>query len=1108
MDSSHEDRLFGLWLRRRRRALDLTQKRLASLLGCSVATIRKLEREERRPSRGLAAAIARTLGVPQDDLASFVRFARTGWADAPPSAADPELERPWAGTTPPRFLSDRDTGEGVKAPIHDHDAPDAPRPEPLATVVGRDPELAHLDEALRSALQGSGRVVLVSGEAGQGKTALLASFAARAQRAHPELLVAAGNCNAFSGLGDPFLPFREVLRQLTGTASTAPNPIAADPLVSERLDHFAQQGAAIVLEHGPRLLGTLLDASALRAPPASTGLVDGAPENGSREGYRMQLELGSGGVQQQALRSETVEVLERVTDTAPLLLALDDLQWADTSSLELLLQLAGVATRHRLLVTGALRPTAKVAAGGGNDPMAASLHELERRLGDIVLDLDRSDGRAFLRAWLDREPNRLDDAFRDALYGQTHGHPLFTIELLRAMQERGDLAKDTEGRWSAPSTLHWDALPARIAGALAERVDRLDEGARRVLQVASVEGETFTAEVVARVLGRDPRTTVQSVAADLASHHHLVESSGVQRTGTGLLSQYRFRHNLIQRFVYERLDEGQRTYLHEAVADALAELNAGATDPAALALHYTEARAPDRAAPFQRRAGDRSRASGALPEAIRYYQAALDGWDPSDSGGLTELRGALGECLQIRGERDRAKSLLEQAREGFLGAGDRRRAALAQVEIARATHDFGEPQAALAACRDALDLVQDEPECWERAHVMSAMCMFHGFAYDHDSAIAWGQRALAMARRVQAQVIEAIALNRVGSILAHFRPRRRNEGLEMLASGQRLVELLDARELAGVMFNLADALQGLGHPVSALRRYDYYLAYTERLYAEKDTDTRLQRWRLEWRLGRWATAVDHLSYLKGRASSTEGWLQYRSPYAIASAELDLGRPTSARAAMERHESALPVKLLLPLRAAAHRELLRAAECLDPLRADRYAAALIDSMTEASEYFYDVITPVLTALEWLVRRPSPGTTRRISLGLKVLEQVEHQYGSAESRAAINQAHAARAAASGACAAAACAYLRSAEAWKDASFPLDEARARSAAGRALLHAGDRRRGRAALARADRLMTTLAHQLPSDGLAEAFDRVRRAMLRQARAPGWEAAPGTLEP
>ena len=141
------------------------------------------------------------------------------------------------------------------------------------------------------------------------------------------------------------------------------------------------------------------------------------------------------------------------------------------------------------------------------------MHELQRDFGDIVVDVDRAERDEFVGAVLDSEPNRLGGPFREMLYRQTRGHPLFTIELLRGMQERGDLVRDADDCWIEGRALDWDTLPARVEAAIAERVDRLSRPLVDALRVASVEGEEFTAEIVAHVLG----VGIDAIAKGLAA---------------------------------------------------------------------------------------------------------------------------------------------------------------------------------------------------------------------------------------------------------------------------------------------------------------------------------------------------------------------------------------------------------------------------------------------------------------------------------------------------------------------------------------------------------------------------------------------------------------
>src|SRR5262249_34538955 len=156
-------------------------------------------------------------------------------------------------------------------------------------------------------------------------------------------------------------------------------------------------------------------------------------------------------------------------------------------------------------------------------------------------------------------------------------------------------------------------------------VGRLEPPLRELLQVASVEGEEFTAEVVARVLGADEQATVRRLSRELDQTHHLVQALGIRRAGTVRLSRYRFRHILIQRYLYGSLDEVVRAYQHEAVGQALEGLyGVQASDVAGqLAWHYQVAQLPEQASSYNEQAGDQARRSAALDAAIGYYTAAL-----------------------------------------------------------------------------------------------------------------------------------------------------------------------------------------------------------------------------------------------------------------------------------------------------------------------------------------------------------------------------------------------------------------------------------------------------------------------------------------------------
>ena len=264
---------------------------------------------------------------------------------------------------------------------------------------------------------------------------------------------------------------------------------------------------------------------------------------------------------------------------------------------------------------------------GGRErhPLEPVVNELKRQFGEIEVDLGQAEDRQFVEALLDSEPNRLGDAFRETLYRQTRGHPLSTVELLRDMQERGDLVQDSEGRWLEGQALDWEALPVQVETVIAERMGRLPEPAWELLRVASVEGETFTAEVVARVLGATEREVVRQLGK-LDREHRLVSAQEMRRVNGQRLSLYRFRHILFQRYLYNSLGEGERAYLHEDVGAALEALyEEGAEEVAVqLARHFQEAGIAGKAVAYLSQAGDRARGLYAHPEALDCYRRALD----------------------------------------------------------------------------------------------------------------------------------------------------------------------------------------------------------------------------------------------------------------------------------------------------------------------------------------------------------------------------------------------------------------------------------------------------------------------------------------------------
>jgi DNA-binding SARP family transcriptional activator/predicted ATPase len=505
--------------------------------------------------------------------------------------------------------------------------------QPVFVARGR--ELSRLHGFLEQVLSGQGQVAFVAGEAGSGKTALLQEFGRRAQDAYPGLLFAGGKGNAYTGAGDPYLPFRQALSLLTGDVEAPWSGGAIDREQAFRLWHLVPAAAQALVETGPDLVGTFVPGNSLLgrarafvhwSGDANTGWLAALEELVARQAASS----AGPGPQQSDLLEQYTRVLHRLARSGALLMVLDDLQWADTGSIDLLFHLGRDLAGGRILIVGAYRPEeVALPRQGERHQLAPVIHELQREYGDVALDLDQAGGRDFLEAFLDTEPNDLDTAFRETLYRQTAGHPLFTIELLRDMQERGDLVRDPSGQWVEGVALDWETLPARTEAVISERIGRLAEPLQEMLRVASVEGEEFTGEVVARVQAADERPALRLLSAELDRQHRLISARRMQRLDGQRLSRYRFRHILFQNYLYGGLDAVERAHLHEEVGRALEGFYEGHRDElseiaAQLARHFREAGLAEKAVLYLLQAGRRAVRLSAHEQAIAHFAKALE----------------------------------------------------------------------------------------------------------------------------------------------------------------------------------------------------------------------------------------------------------------------------------------------------------------------------------------------------------------------------------------------------------------------------------------------------------------------------------------------------
>ncbi len=491
--------------------------------------------------------------------------------------------------------------------------------------AGREEELSRLHQLLDRALKGDGTAAFVTGEAGTGKSVLSREFCTRSLDAHPDLVAVTGCCDAHTGVGDAYRPFREILRLLTGDVEEAWRAGSISTEHAGRLWSVLPSATDAIVDVGRDLLDTLV---------MSRGLADRVAAHGP-EGVELAARVyaladarppPSNGPLQSKLFDQFGRVLRRIARKRPILLILEDLQWADSGSLDLLFQLGRHLDGSRIVVLGLYRPSeVLLGRNGERHPLLKAVTEFRMAHGRREVALVEDGDRPFLEAVIDSEPNALGTEFREALFRLTRGHALFTVELLRQLKDERRIRQDGAGRWEEAAEIRWDVLPDKIEAVMEERTSRLSETLQRLLSIASVEGERFALEVVSGVMGAEPAALLALVGEELEKRHRLVELEEIGRIDGRRLTLFRFRHILFQQFLYAGLNQAERVLLHEEVGRALERLYGERSERNALELarHFREAGLARKAVDYLILASAWARRASAHREGMDHLKEAL-----------------------------------------------------------------------------------------------------------------------------------------------------------------------------------------------------------------------------------------------------------------------------------------------------------------------------------------------------------------------------------------------------------------------------------------------------------------------------------------------------
>jgi DNA-binding SARP family transcriptional activator/tetratricopeptide (TPR) repeat protein len=503
--------------------------------------------------------------------------------------------------------------------------PAAPRrPRPPGSLIGRVDELERLDGVLRKTRGGIGRIVVVTGEAGIGKTRI-----AEAAQAAAEALgfrTGWGRCEEEGSL-HPLWPWTQALRDVLGR--TAADPDTAYDIGGRRDD-----------------LAPLFPELSAQADADGVADADSAA-------FRLADAAGA--------------LLSRLASAAPVLIVFDDLQWADADSLHLLRRLAPTIRSWPVVLLVTVRDT----EAGIGPALSATLAALAR-LDPVRLRPSRLDVHAVTAYLREHHHTDVTDETAKAVHHRTEGNPFYLVELARLLHD--------EGRLDDPSAAAALNVPHGVRDVVRRRLAQLPEPVAALLRTAAVVGQEFAYDLAAAAAEIDSDTALEALESALLAGLIVADGPASER--------YHFAHALVRDAIYEHTSVPQRTRQHLRVARAIEQLYAGRLDrhAAELAHHYGRA-GPGQAGPTWRyavRAAELAEQLPAYEEAARLYAvaAAAAAADPAVTPAeRDDLFGRLGRAYVRIGDIHAGWEALETAANAALADGDPTSAARAAVAI-------------------------------------------------------------------------------------------------------------------------------------------------------------------------------------------------------------------------------------------------------------------------------------------------------------------------------------------------------------------------------------------------------------------------------------------
>jgi class 3 adenylate cyclase/tetratricopeptide (TPR) repeat protein len=627
---------------------------------------------------------------------------------------------------------------------------------------------------MAAAEEGRPRVVLIAGEAGAGKTRLLEEVLDEARAAGTRVLE--GACLPLGDDGPPYAAVVGLLRSLGRMVEPAALPALLGP--------------------GRADLARLVPAFADRASGTPADLATASVSDATAQVRLFELVAG---------------VVERMARSAPLIVAVEDVHWADRSSRDLVDFLVRGLRAERLVLVMTLRTDGLE----GNDPVRAWVAELTRLPHVERIDLGPLDRAAVAELVAGVLGSPVDGSFVDLVIERANGNPFLTTELAAVGSQ-----PPRAGRGPAGET--GDSMPDRLREILLARLSGIDDRTRVVLRAASAAGRRIDDSLLVDALEL-PEPEL------LGSLHEAVDRGLLIRaqddaSGEDVGPAFAFRHALLREVIYDELFPRERARLHAAFATALAERQArdpGSVAPSELAWHWDAAGELSHALAAHVDAGGQAARVYAWPEARRHVERALSLWprvpDADEVAGCDRaaILERAADVASMLGDYGAALAYAREAIDLIDETAAPARAGSLQEHLRWQLWEAGDQDAAAAAVAEGLRLIPDAPPSNDRARVLAHAAGLEMFAGRPREALTGARAAIKVARAASALPEEALALGVAGwatSMLGHV-----DEGVDLFRQGMVIAEMLGSVEgLALGYDNLASLLDRVGRTEEAL----------------------------------------------------------------------------------------------------------------------------------------------------------------------------------------------------------------------------------------------------------------------------------------------------